>query len=441
MRLNKSVRRLPFRIDRQADRTLTEQVADGLRQAILMGRFNPGDILPPKLEMAAELGVNDITIRRALARLKDEGFIAPRPRRGILVCDSRRHSWRGHVLFASWSGADMYYHTVMAAEITRRLHAARYLVTDLYLDGAAHASEYAELRGILETRSVDLVLLEGGGTIQFEGQGSGVRDVLKRYRAPFLHVDTISAISRTDAAPHIILSRTSAYRALAAHCRMCGVREALLIVTWPAGSRSRRRPRELTEAFRKAGISCEWLDVRPVEGLRNPESVERGSLRAMRDWLASTSRFPDLIYFDDDFVARGALLALTQRGIRIPEDVQVATWANKGLGPVFDKPLTRIEMDPVAHGAAVAEHVLTRLENRNSSHAIELTPEFVVGETTRLREAAMRGSPTARPWVRRRAGQAGTGNGKDRSVVLMQREEGMGSQANMKRRSADETIL
>jgi hypothetical protein len=57
--MGKASYRLPFRIDRQAGKTLTAQVADGLREAILTRRFKPGNTLPTKLEMAAELGVND----------------------------------------------------------------------------------------------------------------------------------------------------------------------------------------------------------------------------------------------------------------------------------------------------------------------------------------------------------------------------------------------
>ena len=56
---------------------------------------------------------------------------------------------------------------------------------------------------------------------------------------------------------------------------------------------------------------------------------------------------------------------------------------SRGLGPVFDRPLTRIEMDPVAHGVAVADYVLRMLSEEVRPGPIELTPEFIVGETTR----------------------------------------------------------
>ncbi|MBQ6246331.1 MAG: substrate-binding domain-containing protein [Kiritimatiellae bacterium] len=48
-----------------------------------------------------------------------------------------------------------------------------------------------------------------------------------------------------------------------------------------------------------------------------------------RKWL------PDLLFFRDDHLATGALVALSVAGVRIPEDVRVVTWANRDLGPAF----------------------------------------------------------------------------------------------------------
>ena len=78
----------------------------------------------------------------------------------------------------------------------------------------------------------------------------------------------------------------------------------------------------------------------------------------MRRWLAVNGRrLPDLILFTDDWVAHGGLMALDECGIRIPEDVFVASHAVKGHGPVWRKPLARLEMDPFAHARIVAKSV------------------------------------------------------------------------------------
>jgi len=99
--------------------------------------------------------------------------------------------------------------------------------------------------------------------------------------------------------------------------------------------------------------------------------------RKGRDWL------PDVLYLGDDYLAAGAVTALLTAGVRIPEDVRVVTWANKGsgCGPVFVKPFTRIEVDTAAHGRKVAECVLSYLRTGEFPDGSVIAPQYVLGET------------------------------------------------------------
>ena len=88
-----------------------------------------------------------------------------------------------------------------------------------------------------------------------------------------------------------------------------------------------------------------------------PEEVSLGAMRTMRNRIGKGCTLPDLFLFTDDYLAQGALLALAVAGIRIPDDVKAVTFANRGLGPVWIAPLTRLEVDSVAHGTAVAKSI------------------------------------------------------------------------------------
>ena len=94
-----------------------------------------------------------------------------------------------------------------------------------------------------------------------------------------------------------------------------------------------------------------------------------------KDWL------PDLLFFADDVQASGALMALQHHGVRIPEDVKVVTWANHGLGPVFWKSLARMEMDPYAHGATIAQYVLSFLRGHGLPDDAAIGPRYIDGDT------------------------------------------------------------
>jgi GntR family transcriptional repressor for pyruvate dehydrogenase complex len=71
-----------------ADRA--EQIVHQLETAIAVGLIGHGERLPPERELAAQLGVAVLTLRTALASLRDRGFIQTRRGRGggSAVCDA-----------------------------------------------------------------------------------------------------------------------------------------------------------------------------------------------------------------------------------------------------------------------------------------------------------------------------------------------------------------
>jgi len=92
-------------------------------------------------------------------------------------------------------------------------------------------------------------------------------------------------------------------------------------------------------------------------------------------------KLPDVFLFTDDHLAQGGVLALMERGIRIPEDVKVVTHANRGLGPYWVKPFSRLEMDPIAQGAVVAKAVLDYFKTQLFQPDIVLGSEWKPGKT------------------------------------------------------------
>ena len=138
----------------------------------------------------------------------------------------------------------------------------------------------------------------------------------------------------------------------------------------------------VAEALGEAGVK--------VSSLRVPRALHKATGFALGSWAAETfakrlangrDRLPDLIFFADDHLATGALLALGMVGVHIPDDVRVATWANRDYAPVFTKPLTRMEMDNASIGAKLAECVLDHLRNGDFPEGLVLGPEYIMGET------------------------------------------------------------
>jgi GntR family transcriptional regulator, transcriptional repressor for pyruvate dehydrogenase complex len=71
-------------------RTFPDEIAARLRQAILGGKLQPGEALPPERELAAQLGTNRNTLREALRALEAEGLLWARQGDAVRVVDFRR---------------------------------------------------------------------------------------------------------------------------------------------------------------------------------------------------------------------------------------------------------------------------------------------------------------------------------------------------------------
>ena len=66
------------------------QLIDQVRGMVAAGRVRSGDVLPSVRQLAAELGVNFMTISKAWAKLESEGLVEHVRGRGVLVAASRQ---------------------------------------------------------------------------------------------------------------------------------------------------------------------------------------------------------------------------------------------------------------------------------------------------------------------------------------------------------------
>lgn len=73
--------------------------------------------------------------------------------------------------------------------------------------------------------------------------------------------------------------------------------------------------------------------------------------------------------------------ALADAGIRAPQDVRVATWANRGNVPIYARPLSRIEIDPWKNAETTYAFCRSILSGEHDVTPPVLAPTWVSGGT------------------------------------------------------------
>lgn len=357
--------KLPFSIDRSDDMTLADQMLQGLKKAIVHGVYKPGQMLPGIHEMAEAAGVSEKVPRRALAQLAKIGYIVSKRGARSVVAD-RGKERRGKVLFFNSETGFGFHSSWLVEAIRSRLLKANYRLTaisayDLKKDGSSPLLSES--------------LKEHWDLVIEMGMRAGARRAISESGWPFLVLGDGGKCVPSDAANCIGKIELRNGRAVPDFVHACakkGVRHVVQFLYDEGGF-------DVSEMLAMPKIPCTTVRI---PRYRNPFGMYSGGHEYMCTYLKkSGGKLPDVFLFTDDHLAHGGLLALMERGIKVPEDVKVVTHANRGLGPFWVKPLTRLEMDPVAQGAVVAKAVLDYFRTRALPSDIVLGSDWKVGET------------------------------------------------------------
>ncbi len=362
--LLESLDKLPFAVARSSRATLVEQVAEGLRRAIDSGFYKPGDVLPTTRGLAAALGVSRIVTRAAVRELAEAGIINPKPSVGSVVLGRHGKLWRGNVLFISRAKGWMYYANVFTATLRTRIVKAGWLFTHVAVEPSADSKVDVSELELQLTHPVTLAVVLFDNPV--------AERLLSRSGIPFVTIGDVPSCRLKGCVGHVRYDRSAVASEIAKAAVEAGVKAALQVGCADFD--------DVGAALKVAGIrTTKWTIPIPRDGIM-PMAVSFAARDAFAAWLRKEKQ-PDFIYFSDDYLCLGALAAFVAAGIRVPDDVRVATWANSGNGPFYAKELTRTEMDPQCDADRIATAVLARLEGRPGDFPPTLGPVFRRGAT------------------------------------------------------------
>jgi LacI family transcriptional regulator len=359
----------------------SQKIADTIAGWFAEGRFKPGDRFPSDQELARQFGVNHVTVRTALKRFVDGGFLERRVGAGTIVRDPRP------------SGVPSPASAGVALSIPDATHS--------FFSEILRAVEGVLLgtgRPLLFGHTWELAQREEQVVTTWLGQGIRRMILTPPSLEPAFYVTLIEkgvrlvfVDRRVDGVdvPSITSRDEQGIAAVVRFLIDFGHRK-IVHLGGPATIWTGRLRREaFARAANEAGLGADEAHV--VSAGFFIEDGYRATLA-----LLEAGAKPDALVAANDPVAVGAIRALNERGLRVPEDITVTGYGDTDLGRNFG--LTTVRQFPERMGSEAVRLVLGS-QPIGAADSIELSPELVVRSSS--------AAPVGRGLVARRSPSTG----------------------------------
>ncbi|MBQ2631763.1 MAG: GntR family transcriptional regulator [Kiritimatiellae bacterium] len=330
-------------LDFSSPKPLAEQFADALRDAIRSGQFGIGDILPPVREWTSALGCSAFVPRKAMRTLAREGALSVKRHVGAVVTGRLVPERRRLVVYVSVDNGDIWSRNVFAFHLGELLRSAGMRFEHVAIGRGRQAESSAQLLDAVR-RGVDFALCEISQARH--------TDIFRRAGIPFA---VISVGYEKFPGAEAVFNRVDD-ELVADIVRVLKRERCRHVEIYGGGSWPNDR---MSAPFFSAGLHVQRKALALPPHKTCVSAWQKAALDAFDARLSSPDGggLPDAIVFYDDFIAAGAFLAMARHGVRVPGDVKILTFSNKGLGPVFFRPLTRFESDNAANAAKIGRWI------------------------------------------------------------------------------------
>lgn len=349
-------------VNPRLETTLTQQISQQFTWLIASGQVRPGDRLPPVRQLAEHLAISVNTVRSVYQKLEADGLTETRHGAGtrVLPYDARRLSriaaeLRSHtvgVILPSLSNA--FYHPFLAgAEDVAHRDLTMLFVCNTHDDQNEARRYFAQLA----TKHVDGIIVVSHDTSGFLASAPG---------AALLPVITVDWPGAAGYAVALDLAGAGylATRHLLAH----GHRRVGLI-TW---ERERANVTLVNagyqQAFREAGLAPDPALIAGVPAFDTAAGAE-GAQR-----LLALSQPPTAIFAIADTLALGAMAAVKQAGLRIPQDIAVVGFNDIPTAALVDPPLTTVAAPAREMGTQAMSMLKELIAGRSPAQAQVVLP-------------------------------------------------------------------
>ena len=360
------------KLDTSSESPLCEQMSAQIASAIERGRLKPGERLLTVAQWAEALGVSAFVPRRAMEMLAKRGVLEIKRHVGASVSWRYAREHRKTVIYLSVDRGDIWPRGVFSFRLGEELRRAGYRYERVIIAAKGSIGRHS-------ARNFSMAPLEDAlrGGVAFawvECSSAWVTEPLREAGVPFA-VDDSGCDSYPGAVDVFHTDGAKLASALVARLKAAQVSTVALVGPGP----------EITDHFSShlyaSGIVFRKIKIDLGGRRRSCVQWQRQAMKTFDELLSGGRKWlPDALFFSDDGIASGALLAMSRHGVEAPRDVKVVTMSNKGQEPVYFRQLARIENDPERNAVNAARYIVARLKGCGARPP-DLGRRFVAGET------------------------------------------------------------
>ena len=247
----------------------------------------------------------------------------------------------------------------------------------LCCSGENPGKERSELQ-MLHGRQVD-------GIVWAPAPGTGNGELLREFRAQGIGLVMIDRDDYPSVPCHRVLTDDERAGVLATEHLLETGRRAIAHLAGPRLTHARRREKGWRDALRAAGIPIapEWLVPAGF--------MEADGYRAMKQLLATGPPI-DAVFAANDPAAIGAMKAIWEAGLTVPDDIAVVGVGNITFGDMLRVPLTTVSWSRTEVGREAATLLLNRLDDQGAEdeapRRVIVPPRLIVRESSGYARAA-----------------------------------------------------
>ncbi|MFC1479468.1 substrate-binding domain-containing protein [Planctomycetota bacterium] len=342
-----------------------QEMIDAIRKAIKSGDLKEGDWLQGEHTFCKEYGISRGSVRKALSILTSEGLVKSFPGKGIQIINNKRGALQEIVIFcpfASSISSDGFY-GILYDRLNKLCKEKEIKFQYICHDRSIGSDSFWDT--VTFDISTGIILLAETFIDQLPSREKYIGPVIQLdHRIPELPFDSVMV----DA----VMSGREAVK----HLYDLGHRDINYLGWQFEETYNPERKKGVMEGLLETGLA-----VDPQRFTACEDRFE-GGREAVHQLLDNSIEFTAIIVYHAG-IARGAIHACKERGLRVPEDISIICFGRESETRPDDMPLAYIDCDPAGLAEKGFKRLVYRSKNPDASAEHILNPVTVVqGKTS-----------------------------------------------------------